>query len=112
MKSKSSIIHYFAFSMGRTLTLCLLGIRVFAQEPTRATETPQLKLPGVFCDHLVLQREKPIRIWGWAPPSETVTVDFSGQTKQTTTDSQGKWQVKRAPLLASSKGKTLSKYTS
>jgi sialate O-acetylesterase len=112
MKSKSSLVRHFAFMLGRTLALCLLGVRVFAQAPTSTPETSQLKLPGVFCDHLVLQREKPIRIWGWAPPSETVTVDFSGQTKQTTTDSQGKWQVKRAPLLASSKGKTLSKYTS
>ena len=68
---------------------------------------PQLKLPGIFCDHVVLQRDKPIRIWGWASAGETVIVEFSGQTKKTKTDTQGKWQVQLAPLSASAEGKTL-----
>jgi sialate O-acetylesterase len=71
--------------------------------PARA----EVRLPSVFCDHLVLQRDKPIRVWGWAPAGETIIVEFSGQTKETKTDTLGKWQVQLAPLPASAAGKTL-----
>jgi len=105
--SMSSVIRHLAFSVGLTLSLGLGGIRVFAQEPTVPPVAQQLKLPGIFCDHVVLQREKPIRIWGWAPAGEKVTVEFSGQTKEAKADAQGKWQLLLAPLPASAEGKTL-----
>ena len=107
MKSRSSIILRFVLSMDLALSLCLGGVRAFGQEPTIVPVTPPLKLPTVFCDHLVLQRDKPIQIWGWAPAGATVTVEFSGQTKGAKTDSQGKWQVELAPLPASAEGKAL-----
>lgn len=34
----------------------------------------ELKLANVFSDHMVLQQEKPIRVWGWAKPGQGVTV--------------------------------------
>ena len=49
----------------------------------------EVRLPSVFCDHIVLQRDKPIRVWGWAPAGETIIVEFSGQTKEAKVDSQG-----------------------
>jgi sialate O-acetylesterase len=55
----------------------------------------------------VLQREKPIRIWGWASAGATVTVDFSSQTREAKADARGKWQVELAPLPASNEGKAL-----
>ena len=39
------------------------------------------KLASVFSDHMVLQRDKPIRIWGHADPNASVVVAFAGQTK-------------------------------
>jgi sialate O-acetylesterase len=83
------------------------GASILAQELPVASATPQLRLPAVFCNQLVLQREKPIRIWGWAPAGATVTVDFSGQTREAKADAQGKWQVELAPLPASKEGKAL-----
>ncbi len=49
------------------------------------TEAPAigsgLYLHNLFQPGMVLQRDKPIRIWGWAAPSETVTVSFAGRTQ-------------------------------
>jgi len=42
---------------------------------------------------MVLQRDKDIKIWGWALPGETVTVSFMGQTYSSTADAKGKWEV-------------------
>jgi sialate O-acetylesterase len=108
MKSILSNIRYFAFST--TITLCLSSgaVRLVAQETIMLPAIKQLMLPAVFCDHLVLQREKPIRIWGWTSVGETVIVDFSGQLKKTKADSQGNWQVELAPLPASAEGKNLA----
>ena len=41
-----------------------------------------VRLSGVFADHVVLQRNQPVPIWGWAEPGEGVTVEFAGQAKQ------------------------------
>ncbi|WP_201983908.1 sialate O-acetylesterase [Hymenobacter rubidus] len=50
---------------------------------------------------MVLQREKPVPIWGMAAPGETVTVQFAGQHPSTKADAAGKWQVLLKPLQAS-----------
>lgn len=52
-----------------------------------------IRLPRLISDNMVLQREKPITIWGWANPGEKVTVQFNKQTKSTKTDKNGKWIV-------------------
>ena len=36
----------------------------------------EIRLPHVFGGHMVLQRDKPLTIWGWAKPGETVTVQL------------------------------------
>ena len=52
----------------------------------------ELKLPAMFTDHAVLQREMPVPVWGWAEPGEEVTVAIAGQTHKTKADDKGKWQ--------------------
>ncbi len=53
-----------------------------------------VKLPRIFSDNMVLQRNKLIPVWGWANPHEKITVQFDHQTKKTTADKNGKWMVK------------------
>lgn len=60
----------------------------------------QVKLARLFSDHAVLQRQKPIPVWGWANPSETVTVGLGGQNKTVQADPGGKWSVEFAPMEA------------
>jgi len=57
---------------------------------------------------MVLQREKPVPIWGWAPPGAKVTVTFAGQEHSATTGKDGRWIVKLTSLTANSKGQTLN----
>lgn len=64
------------------------------------TASADVRLPALFTDGLVLQRGKPITIWGTADADEDVTVRFSGQTKITHADLDGKWQVALEPLAA------------
>ena len=66
-----------------------------------------VKPAGVFQDKMVLQREKPIAVWGSADPSETVTVTFKGQSKSVTADHSGKWMVKLNPVKADAKNDVL-----
>jgi sialate O-acetylesterase len=60
----------------------------------------QIKLARLFSDHLVLQRQKPIPVWGWAKPKEKVTVTLAGQTQSAAADTSGKWMVWFSPLEA------------
>ncbi|MEM9281652.1 MAG: sialate O-acetylesterase [Verrucomicrobiota bacterium] len=67
-----------------------------------------LKLATPFTDHMVLQQEKPVPIWGWADAGEQVRVEFAGQSVLASTDDNGRWQVNLEPLTASSESRTLS----
>ncbi len=58
-------------------------------------------LPRVLGHNMVLQREKPVAIWGTAAPSEAVMVQFAGQNSRTVADAAGRWQVMLKPLAAS-----------
>ncbi|HEY4288832.1 MAG TPA: sialate O-acetylesterase [Puia sp.] len=60
----------------------------------------QVKVPRLISDGMVLQREIPIRIWGWASPGEKITVKFGGETVSGETDDRGKWQVVLSPKKA------------
>ena len=57
-------------------------------------------LHAVFQDHVVLQRDKPINLWGEASPGETLSVSLAGQTVQASADQSGRWQVTMPPLHA------------
>jgi sialate O-acetylesterase len=67
-----------------------------------------LKLAAVFGDHMVLQQQMSVPVWGWATPGADVTVKFSGQTKTTRADVSGKWLVKLDKLKASFAPQTLT----
>ncbi len=56
---------------------------------------------------MVLQQQQRVPVWGWAIPGAKVTVKFSGQTKSTRADADGKWLVKLGKLQASFTPQTL-----
>ncbi|MBE9601895.1 sialate O-acetylesterase [Pedobacter sp. MC2016-24] len=53
-----------------------------------------IKLPALVGDGMVLQRSVPIPIWGWAAPSEQITIVFNKKTYTTTGGSDGTWSLK------------------
>ncbi len=52
-----------------------------------------LQIPNVFANDMVLQRDKPIPVFGTANSNEEVSVTFNHQTKKTKTNADGKWKV-------------------
>lgn len=66
-----------------------------------------LCLHNLFQSGMVLQRDKPIRIWGWAEPGENVTVTFGGKTQVSTAAADRSWKVELSALPASSEPRTL-----
>ncbi len=64
--------------------------------------------PDQFSDHMVLQRDVPVPIWGTATAGQVVTVAFAGQIKEATAGSDGRWEVALDPLLASAEPRTVT----
>jgi sialate O-acetylesterase len=64
--------------------------------PVRADVVPAF----LFNDNAVLQRDKPIPVWGTADAGEKVSASFSGHTANTTADAEGKWRVDLPALPA------------
>src|SRR5688572_16976576 len=52
-----------------------------------------VRLPRLLPDHLVLQREQPVAVWGWADAGEKVTVRFRGHEAAAAADRDGRWRV-------------------
>ncbi|GAB3917642.1 sialate O-acetylesterase [Mucilaginibacter boryungensis] len=68
----------------------------------------EVVLPKILGNGMVLQREKPVPIWGTAAAGEKVTVKFNKQTKTTTADAAGNWKLMLDAMPASAKGATLT----
>ena len=83
------------------LVFLSLAVTVFAQEPKPFVHP-------LFADHMVLQRDKPVSVWGWASAGSNVEVRFAGRTATTMANDAGKWTVEIGPFAASSKSLTLT----
>ena len=57
-------------------------------------------LPRIFAENMVLQRDRPIPVWGKASPGEKVTVSFGGQEQYTSASDNGSWLVTLNPMPA------------
>jgi sialate O-acetylesterase len=60
----------------------------------------QVRLARLFSDHVVLQRQKPIPVWGWAKAGEKVKVTLASQSVEAKADASGKWKVSLKPMEA------------
>jgi sialate O-acetylesterase len=60
----------------------------------------EVKLPAILGDHMVLQRNTKVRIWGYAAPGEKVSVQFRKQRAETQADAKGEWAVMLKPMRA------------
>ncbi|HOX82818.1 MAG TPA: sialate O-acetylesterase, partial [Chryseolinea sp.] len=40
----------------------------------------QLRLPAIFDDHMVIQQQSPVPIWGWAHSTQDITINVSWDT--------------------------------
>jgi sialate O-acetylesterase len=62
--------------------------------------TQPLQLNSLFADHMVLQRDRPVAVWGTATPGERLTVSVAGKSAQTKAGGEGKWSLELPALSA------------
>jgi len=91
------------FLMTLTAQRLLLAILLPLAAVARADVSPA----PLFSDGAVLQRDKPVAIWGRADPAEKVSVTFAGQRREATTGADGRWIVYLDSLAASGQGTDL-----
>ena len=72
--------------MRNRLLLLLLVFSIYANANVR--------LPKLFADDMVLQRNKLIPVWGWASANEKIEIKFNNQIKKTRADKNGKWIIR------------------
>ena len=87
---------------------------VLLNAATLMAQQPQssLELAVPFTNHMILQRQSPVPVWGWGTPGETVTVSFAGQEQSVKVGDDGKWMLKLTPLKASTDQRQLTVTTS
>jgi len=59
-----------------------------------------VRLPKILASHMVVQRDLPVHVWGWAVPGEKVTVGFRGESKAAITSELGLWSIYLSPGVA------------
>lgn len=82
------------------LRLTLLGFLLWLGMTSSSFATDE-RVARIFTNHVVLQRDQPVPVWGWSAPGQTIAVSFAGQRVTTTTDAQGRWRAQLAPLKLS-----------
>ncbi len=77
---------------------------------SKKSQNISTKMPAIFCDNMVLQRDMNIPVWGWSKPGAAISVSLGDIKKETKTDSLGNWMIKfpaleaGGPLILSIKG--------
>ncbi|HSI85782.1 MAG: sialate O-acetylesterase [Candidatus Methylacidiphilales bacterium] len=66
-----------------------------------------VRMPNIFGDHMVLQRDQKIAIWGWAEPGEGIKVTLGDKNGQATADADGKWRVNLDPVAGADETREL-----
>ncbi|MFM8187981.1 MAG: sialate O-acetylesterase [Pirellula sp.] len=63
-----------------------------------SSASAEVKLPALFTDHMVVQRDQPLKVWGWADPSESVVVSIGNSKATAVADAAGKWHLELPPM--------------
>lgn len=83
--------------------VAFLAALIFAAAPGIS----QLRLDRIFTDNMVLQREKPIMIWGKSSPESLVVVSLAGKTNSTSAAPDSTWKISFQPMKATTIPQTL-----
>jgi sialate O-acetylesterase len=82
---------YILLMMNRIFKNCLFLVLMFLC--FRTTADAEVRLPQLVSNHMVLQRDAKLQIWGWANAGEKVNISFNGKKGSTTTGKDGKWLI-------------------
>lgn len=85
----------------RTLIFLSVGLVGFCA-------SAQVEVAKIFFDHMVLQRNAPVPVWGRGDrPGEKVTVTFGGAACSATVDAKGDWSVELPPMKENAVGREM-----
>ncbi|HEY3319020.1 MAG TPA: hypothetical protein VGP72_00890 [Planctomycetota bacterium] len=99
------------------LLMHFAGLAAFAAEKKDMPKADVVEVPAIgpglcvgnaFQSNMVLQRDKPLNIWGWGELGEEVTVAFSGQQAQAKAAADRSWQVTLTPIPANRVPQTMT----
>ncbi len=99
------------------MVLCCVFTGVDAAETKDMPQEDVVDVPAIgqglcvanlFQANMVLQRDKPLNIWGWAEPGEDVTVSFANQQAKAKAAADRSWQVTLEPLSANRTPQTMT----
>jgi len=81
---------------GATEILCVVAIWIISTSGVSA----DVRLPTLIGDHMVLQRDSKVTIWGWADPGEEIRILFHGKHVKTAAGRAGNWSTSLGPYPA------------
>ena len=90
------------------LVILFAGILATSALSVTPVARADVRLPSVLNSHMVLQRDMPIPVWGWADAGEKVTVSLDDETTTATADADGRWQVSLPAMKADGRTHSLS----
>lgn len=105
------------FAISAMLLVGLVGLTPVAAPKKEMPRADVVEVPAIgqgmcvanlFQSNMVLQRDKPLNIWGWAEPGETVTVSFAGQEVQAKAAADRAWQVTLKPVPVNKTPQTMT----
>ncbi len=67
-----------------------------------------VRLPAVFSSHMVIQRDKPVVVWGWATAGETVTAQVNAATTTAVANDKGEWRLSLPAMQSGGPAVTLT----
>lgn len=82
--------------------LLLLASGLLSVDAQEKPGTVGLRTHNLFQSNMVIQRDKPIDVWGWSRPGDKVTVTFAGKSASGTAEKDGKWTVRLPAMAAAS----------
>jgi sialate O-acetylesterase len=89
--------HFLAAAMGAGLLSACLNIGYAQQPPAVQAATSLPFVSPIFGDNMVLQRNKPDKIWGWSEPGDAIHVVVGSSTASAVAGADHRWQVEIQP---------------
>ncbi len=84
----------------RHIYLSGLALLVVLGIPFAPAAQAAVRLPKILSSHMVLQRERPVHLWGWSDPGERVTAGLGSATGTAVGDRFGRWSLYLPPQPA------------
>ena len=92
-----------AYRLARPWLLAITLVALFLPALAQAQASPAteaLRMPSLFADHMVIQRERSVPVWGRTTPGATVQVRMAARTARTVAEADSTWRVELPALDA------------